>query len=139
VFTERTSVGLDVHARSVAAAAINGVTGELFQSKLTSSHHHIRSWLADLPGQVADCGGSGAKWRRQASCRSWSATESRPTPRTPSSWLGTGSPSCCFDRPSSTTTARRGRAGTTPGRLRRQRLANLLIQAKFDSDYGMVP
>ena len=27
VFTERTSVGLDVHARSVAAAAIDGVTG----------------------------------------------------------------------------------------------------------------
>jgi transposase len=37
VFTERTSVGLDVHARSVAAAAIDGVTGELFQSKLTPS------------------------------------------------------------------------------------------------------
>jgi transposase len=35
VFTERTSVGLDVHARSVAAAAIDGVTGELFQTKLT--------------------------------------------------------------------------------------------------------
>ena len=30
MFTERTSVGLDVHARSVAAAAIDGVTGELF-------------------------------------------------------------------------------------------------------------
>ena len=27
MFTERTSVGLDVHARSVAAAAIDGVTG----------------------------------------------------------------------------------------------------------------
>jgi hypothetical protein len=33
VFTERRSVGLDVHARSVAAAAIDGVTGELFQSR----------------------------------------------------------------------------------------------------------
>jgi len=53
VFTERTSVGLDVHARSVAAAAIDGVTGELFQSKLTPSYDHIRSWLADLPGPVA--------------------------------------------------------------------------------------
>jgi transposase len=53
VFTERTSVGLDVHARSVAAAAIDGVTGELFQSKLTPSHQHIRSWLGDLPGPVA--------------------------------------------------------------------------------------
>jgi len=53
VFTERTSVGLDVHARSVAAAAIDGVTGELFQSKLTPSHEHIRLWLQGLPGPVA--------------------------------------------------------------------------------------
>jgi len=53
VFTERTSVGLDVHARSVAAAAIDGVTGELFQTKLTPSYEHIRSWLVDLPGPVA--------------------------------------------------------------------------------------
>src|SRR3954454_12537580 len=53
VFTERTSVGLDVHARSVAAAAIDGVTGELVQAKLTPSHEHIRCWLADLPGPVA--------------------------------------------------------------------------------------
>jgi transposase len=53
VFTERTSVGLDVHARSVAAAAIDGVTGELFATKLTPSHDHIRAWLADLPGPVA--------------------------------------------------------------------------------------
>jgi transposase len=53
VFTERTSVGLDVHARSVAAAAIDGVTGELSQSKLTPSHDHIRSWVQGLPGPVA--------------------------------------------------------------------------------------
>ena len=45
VFTERTSVGLDVHARSVAAAAIDGATGELFQAKLTPSYDHITSWL----------------------------------------------------------------------------------------------
>ena len=53
MFTERTSVGLDVHARSVAAAAIDSVTGELFQSKLTPSHEHIGSWVQDLPGPVA--------------------------------------------------------------------------------------
>jgi transposase len=53
VFTERTSVGLDVHARSVAAAAIDGVTGELFQTKLTPSFDHIRSWITSLPGPVA--------------------------------------------------------------------------------------
>ena len=53
MFSERTSVGLDVHARSVAAAAIDGVTGELVQAKLTPSHEHIRSWISDLPGPVA--------------------------------------------------------------------------------------
>lgn len=53
MFTERTSVGLDVHARSVVAAAIGGVTGELIQSRLTPSHEHIRSWLGDLPGPIA--------------------------------------------------------------------------------------
>src|SRR6266540_1504530 len=53
VFVERTSVGLDVHARSVAAAAIDGVTGELVQARLTPSHDHIRSWIADRVGPVA--------------------------------------------------------------------------------------
>jgi transposase len=53
VFTERTSVGLDVHARSVAAAAIDGVTGDVVQSRLTPSFGHIRSWLDGLPGPVA--------------------------------------------------------------------------------------
>ena len=53
VFAERTSVGLDVHARSVAAAAIDGVTGELFQTTLTPAFDHIRSWVAGLPGPVA--------------------------------------------------------------------------------------
>jgi hypothetical protein len=31
VFTERTSVGLDVHARSVVVAGSDGVTGEVFR------------------------------------------------------------------------------------------------------------
>ena len=53
MFTERTSVGLDVHARSVAAAAIDGVTGELFQTRLTPAHDHIRSWIRELPGPAA--------------------------------------------------------------------------------------
>jgi transposase len=53
VGSERTSVGLDVHARSVAAAAIDGVTGELRQARLTPSHDQIRSWIGELPGPVA--------------------------------------------------------------------------------------
>ena len=53
MLSERTSVGLDVHARSVAAAAIDGVTGELVQARLTPSHEQIRSWIAGLAGPVA--------------------------------------------------------------------------------------
>ena len=53
MFRERTSAGLDVHARSVAAAAIDGVTSELFQPRLTPSFDHVSSWLARLPGPVA--------------------------------------------------------------------------------------
>jgi transposase len=53
VLVERMSVGLDVHAWSVAAAAIDGVTGELVQAKLTPSHDHIRSWIGELAGPVA--------------------------------------------------------------------------------------
>ncbi|WP_459985353.1 IS110 family RNA-guided transposase [Nocardioides sp. AN3] len=53
MFTERTSVGLDVHARSVAAAGIDGVTGELFQTRLTPDYDDITGWLQGLPGPVA--------------------------------------------------------------------------------------
>jgi len=53
VFSERTSVGLDVHARSVVAAAIDGVTGEIVRARLTASHEHVRGWIAELPGPVA--------------------------------------------------------------------------------------
>jgi transposase len=42
-----------VHARSVAAAAIDGVTGELVRSRLTPSVEDIGSWLRELPGPVA--------------------------------------------------------------------------------------
>ena len=41
------------HARSVAAAAIDSVTGEVIQTRLTPSYEHIRSWIAQLPGPAA--------------------------------------------------------------------------------------
>jgi transposase len=37
----------------VAAAAIDSVTGEVLQTRLTPSYEHIRSWMSDLPGPVA--------------------------------------------------------------------------------------
>ena len=53
MFTERTSVGLDVHARSVAAAAIDGETGEVLQARLTPDHEQILAWVSGLPGPAA--------------------------------------------------------------------------------------
>jgi len=53
MFTERTSVGLDVHALSVRAAGLDTKTGQLFEETLTPSHDHVRDWLRGLPGPVA--------------------------------------------------------------------------------------
>src|SRR3954471_24791588 len=53
VFVERTSVGLDVHARSVAAAAIDGVTGQLCRKTLVPTHEAVIDWLSGLAGPVA--------------------------------------------------------------------------------------
>ena len=53
MFSERTSVGLDVHARSVVAAAIDGVTGEVFRARLTPDHGEILRWVRALPGTAA--------------------------------------------------------------------------------------
>src|SRR4051794_18331907 len=53
VFTERTSVGLDVHARSVAAAGLDTVTGEVWERKLRPGSSDILGWLTGLAGPVA--------------------------------------------------------------------------------------
>lgn len=45
MFTERTSIGLDVHARSVVAAAIDPHTGELVQRKLTPGFNDITTFI----------------------------------------------------------------------------------------------
>ena len=50
MFCERTSVGLDVHARSVVAAAIDGRSGEVFRARLTPSHTDVIEWVGTLPG-----------------------------------------------------------------------------------------
>ena len=53
MFTERTSVGLDVHARSVVAAAIDGETGEVFRARLCPASSEVISWIGRLPGPCA--------------------------------------------------------------------------------------
>ena len=49
----RTSIGLDVHARSVVACGLDGRTGELFERRLTPDHGEIVDWSRSLPAPVA--------------------------------------------------------------------------------------
>lgn len=49
----RTSVGLDVHARSVVGCGLNGETGEVFERRLTPDPREILAWVGSLPGPVA--------------------------------------------------------------------------------------
>ncbi len=53
MFDERTTVGLDVHARSVVAEAVDWSTGQVFSQRLTPAHTEVLSWVAALPGPVA--------------------------------------------------------------------------------------
>jgi transposase len=53
VISERTSVGLDVHARSVTAAGLDAATGEVFKQKLVPAGEVVVDWLRGLPGPVA--------------------------------------------------------------------------------------
>ena len=50
---QRTSVGLDVHARSVVGVWFGWRTGEVFQRRLTPDHREILEWSGGLPGPVA--------------------------------------------------------------------------------------
>lgn len=52
MFTERTSVGLDVHARSIFAAAIDCSTGEVFRDRLApgDDYRPVVDWIQALPG-----------------------------------------------------------------------------------------
>lgn len=44
-FVQRTSVGLDVHARSVAGCALDGLTGEVFEHRLCPDPVEIAAWI----------------------------------------------------------------------------------------------
>lgn len=49
---QRTSVGLDVHARSVVAAAIDGVSGEVVRRTMTPEFTETLDWVGSLQGPV---------------------------------------------------------------------------------------
>ncbi len=51
---QRTSIGLDVHARSIVACGLDGDTGEVFQRRLCPDHREVlEEWIAGLPAPVA--------------------------------------------------------------------------------------
>lgn len=54
MFIERTSVGLDVHARSISASGLDTRTGELFETRLSPAQDYrpVLDWVASLPGPV---------------------------------------------------------------------------------------
>jgi hypothetical protein len=53
VFSERTSVGLDVHARSIVACGLDTVSGQSAQRRLVPSAPAVLDWLRELPAPVA--------------------------------------------------------------------------------------
>src|SRR5690606_20549732 len=48
VFNERTTIGLDVHARSVRAAAVDTSTGEVIEARLPPGSEAVARWVAGI-------------------------------------------------------------------------------------------
>jgi transposase len=53
VFSERTSVGLDVHARSIVGCGLDTVSGAVTRRRLSPTMEGVSAWLAELPAPVA--------------------------------------------------------------------------------------
>ena len=51
--TERTSVGWDVHARSIVGCGLDTVTGETARRRVVPTFEGVTDWLAELPAPVA--------------------------------------------------------------------------------------
>ena len=49
---QRTSIGLDVHARSVVGCGLDGETGQLFERRLIPDHGEVLEWIGSLPAPV---------------------------------------------------------------------------------------
>jgi transposase len=55
VTTTMTCVGLDVHARSTYAAAVELVSGELQRARFGAGSEEVVAWLAGLPQPLRVC------------------------------------------------------------------------------------
>jgi transposase len=96
-----TWVGLDVHARSTHAAAIDVVTGELTRARFGVGSEEVMRWVGERPAPVRavyEAGPTGFALYRPARAEGIAidvvapgktarpATGSRPIARTPSCW-----------------------------------------------------
>ena len=52
VFNERTAIGLDVHARSVRAAAIDTSTGEVIEARLPAATTEVVAWVMQIAARL---------------------------------------------------------------------------------------
>ena len=52
VFNERTAIGLDVHARSVRAVAIDTSTGEVIEARLPAATVEVVAWVTRIAARV---------------------------------------------------------------------------------------
>ncbi len=99
MFTERTSVGLDVHARSVAAAGLDTVTGEVWERNLRPGSSDILAWLTSLAGPVAvtyEAGPTGFGLARDLAAAGYRCQVAAPSKirRAPGDRVKTDSPGC---------------------------------------------
>ena len=70
MFSERTSVGLDVHARSIVACGLDTVSGRVARQRLVPTASAVLDWLQRLPGPAAvayEAGPTGFGLARQLS------------------------------------------------------------------------
>ena len=68
MFSERTSVGLDVHARSIVGCGLDTVSGQVARHRLSPTFQGVTDWLAELPSPVAvayEAGATGFGLARQ--------------------------------------------------------------------------
>ncbi|MGX1748671.1 hypothetical protein [Glutamicibacter protophormiae] len=48
MFTQRTAIGLDVHARSIRATALDTRSGEILEAKLPGGNEAVTTWITGI-------------------------------------------------------------------------------------------
>lgn len=85
MFDQRTAIGLDVHARSVRAAALDTSTGELIEAKLPPGNEQITGWVEGIAAEhgpvaaVYEAGPTGFGLARALAAAGVSATIAAPS------------------------------------------------------------